>query len=352
MDERRALMAATIADPDEDTPRLALADWLQENGDEHDRARAEFIRFQVREARLPEDSAVRAKLAKQSARLREKHVAAWLGPLAEFCKLDLFERGLLAGWHATSAAFLAKTHQVAVRAGFPNVGIDALQLSESSKRGKDVAASPALEWVGQLCWLRAGIGDDGMKALADSPHTFRVSKFLVTNPGCTNDGVRAFARSKCWPNLRSFGIRGDTRNDRYGYGAATALLASDRLPKLDAIDLGGTWLDGTIDKSKFYSHPGLARLRSLRLEGPADVAALAMSPHPTGLEALYVAYADIDAAAALALADSPAFAKLKKVTLYGINTYQPRLSEAATGRLRDRFGDGLVLHYSPLAGRG
>jgi uncharacterized protein (TIGR02996 family) len=30
MDERRALMAAIITNPDEDTPRLALADWLQD----------------------------------------------------------------------------------------------------------------------------------------------------------------------------------------------------------------------------------------------------------------------------------------------------------------------------------
>jgi uncharacterized protein (TIGR02996 family) len=41
--ERDALMAAIIADPDDDTPRLVYADWLQENGDE---ARAEFIRLQ------------------------------------------------------------------------------------------------------------------------------------------------------------------------------------------------------------------------------------------------------------------------------------------------------------------
>ena len=42
MDERRALLLAAIAHPEEDTPRLALADWLQEHGDEDDRARAGF----------------------------------------------------------------------------------------------------------------------------------------------------------------------------------------------------------------------------------------------------------------------------------------------------------------------
>jgi len=53
MDDRHALMAAIIANPDEDTPRLVLADWLDENGDEHDHGRAEFIRLQCELARFP-----------------------------------------------------------------------------------------------------------------------------------------------------------------------------------------------------------------------------------------------------------------------------------------------------------
>lgn len=44
MNEREALLRAIYENPDDDTPRLVFADWLQENGDE---ARAEFIRVQV-----------------------------------------------------------------------------------------------------------------------------------------------------------------------------------------------------------------------------------------------------------------------------------------------------------------
>jgi uncharacterized protein (TIGR02996 family) len=42
--EREALLKAVCDNPDDDTPRLVFADWLQEHGDE---ARAEFIRLQV-----------------------------------------------------------------------------------------------------------------------------------------------------------------------------------------------------------------------------------------------------------------------------------------------------------------
>lgn len=47
MTERDALLWAIIDHPDEDTPRLALADWLDEHGDRADRGRATFIRAQI-----------------------------------------------------------------------------------------------------------------------------------------------------------------------------------------------------------------------------------------------------------------------------------------------------------------
>ena len=51
MNDRDALYAAILAHPDEDTPRLALADWLQENRDSR---YAAFIRKQIELAKVPE----------------------------------------------------------------------------------------------------------------------------------------------------------------------------------------------------------------------------------------------------------------------------------------------------------
>src|SRR5262245_46948004 len=45
MTERDALLRAVCDNPDDDTPRLVFADWLQENGEEE---RAEFIRLQIK----------------------------------------------------------------------------------------------------------------------------------------------------------------------------------------------------------------------------------------------------------------------------------------------------------------
>jgi len=66
--DEQALLRAFIADPADDTVRLAYADWL----DEHDEPeRAEFIRVQIELARLPTDDPRRTALGEREAELFE-----------------------------------------------------------------------------------------------------------------------------------------------------------------------------------------------------------------------------------------------------------------------------------------
>src|SRR5262249_45696762 len=62
----RALAAAIVAEPDDDLPRLAYADWCEEDGDPE---YAEFIRAQCALARLPWDDPQRAALRAREAQL-------------------------------------------------------------------------------------------------------------------------------------------------------------------------------------------------------------------------------------------------------------------------------------------
>ena len=54
MSDEAALLAAIRDNPDEDTPRLIYADWLDEQGGEANAARAEFIRVQCEFSLIPE----------------------------------------------------------------------------------------------------------------------------------------------------------------------------------------------------------------------------------------------------------------------------------------------------------
>ncbi len=75
-----AFLAAVIADPDADGPRLAYADWLDER---HDAARAEFIRVQCTLAKVDENNRDIHPLAAREQNLLKRHCDEWLRPLQE-----------------------------------------------------------------------------------------------------------------------------------------------------------------------------------------------------------------------------------------------------------------------------
>ncbi len=88
MSDEDALRAAIAAHPDEDTPRLAYADWLDEHADdapdpELSRVRAEFIRVQVERHRCPywlADQLARYRELSQCERvIQDRYTAAILG---------------------------------------------------------------------------------------------------------------------------------------------------------------------------------------------------------------------------------------------------------------------------------
>ncbi len=80
-----AFLNALRADPGDDTTRLVHADWLDEQGDA---ARGEFIRVQVRLAKMDEDDPDRLALEARERALLEEHEKAWVGAVP----------GCVSGW--------------------------------------------------------------------------------------------------------------------------------------------------------------------------------------------------------------------------------------------------------------
>ena len=83
MSDGDALLAAILAEPDEDTPRLAYADWLDEYGGEAEHVRAEFIRTQIALSCIPPREDRPVGLVSCEKRLLTTHRNAWLAPLQE-----------------------------------------------------------------------------------------------------------------------------------------------------------------------------------------------------------------------------------------------------------------------------
>ena len=92
MTERDALLKAVCDHPNDDTPRLVFADWLQENDEE---ARAEFIRVQIEIARFANPP---KKLAKRAGQLLRRHGPRWSFDLHEqdgFLWAQSYSRGFI-----------------------------------------------------------------------------------------------------------------------------------------------------------------------------------------------------------------------------------------------------------------
>jgi uncharacterized protein (TIGR02996 family) len=113
--------------PDDDTPRLIFADWLQEHGDAAAAARGEFLRSCVLRHRLPPDDPSYNLLKRREGELFTEHRWTWLGPLADRARSWGFERGLI---QIEAEAEKLLTHEVAAWARTEaGLWIDALTLT-------------------------------------------------------------------------------------------------------------------------------------------------------------------------------------------------------------------------------
>src|SRR5204863_9479551 len=91
----RKFLDYIVANIDEDTPRVAFADWLEENGRAE---RAEFIRVQCERARLPAWDHAQVRLRLREQELLKKYGEEWLAevPAVEGARWEGFRRGIVA----------------------------------------------------------------------------------------------------------------------------------------------------------------------------------------------------------------------------------------------------------------
>src|SRR5689334_9771824 len=108
MSDRDALHRAILANPDDDTPRLVLADWLDEHGDENDRVRAKFIRVQCAAVRAEPYTTARHDLQAQGYGLEARHGKAWATGMEGLAIASRFARGFVEEVTVYSKRFVAE----------------------------------------------------------------------------------------------------------------------------------------------------------------------------------------------------------------------------------------------------
>jgi uncharacterized protein (TIGR02996 family) len=175
--ERQALLRALVDSPDEDAPRLVYADWLDEHGEEADRARAAFIRLQVEAARLDRYDPRRLDLEGQAEALlnaqREDGVPrAWLAGLEGWGvnhHYTSFERGFPARVQDHPGKFLDRGHELWAVAPFSRLFFwEGWRAGEN--RDGELARCPHLARIRSLDIQGVPSSTDGLAALLASPH--------------------------------------------------------------------------------------------------------------------------------------------------------------------------------------
>jgi uncharacterized protein (TIGR02996 family) len=252
MDTEAALLAAMAAAPDDDTPRLVYADWLEENGQPE---RAELIRLQCRPA---DDTAAHAR----AEELLQAHRAAWDRPLR-----------LLKG-------------EVHYRRGFPHF----LKADFALIVKHQALLALAPDW--HLCPTRGDHDYDESQAdlcasLSTGPVADRIRGLNLAWAGWLPEETEALLAPPLVGRLREVRFGDDDRGRH-----VLNLLRRYRELRLETLGFGGDSYGGIGDEGcrVVASDRRLAALTALELPNndlsAAGIAALAGSPHVTRLRRL------------------------------------------------------------------
>jgi uncharacterized protein (TIGR02996 family) len=348
--EVAAFLAAAKDEPEDDAPRLVLCDWLQEHGDEHDAARAEFVRLQclfAREAlrdprvayllgserllqgtgRFPHGLAGAYQgLAARDARLGELwrraadllklHGDRWLGPLRERSYNVHFLRGLIS--LAVAGRRFAVRLMAAVAASEIGPWLEFLRLDSLPRQALGrTARCPLLAHLRTLDVAHnPSLGAEGLRVLASSPHLARLACLNASCTSLNEGGAAAVTAATGLTGLRELALGGNN----LGPQDAAALAAASHLGGLTSLYLGGNHLGAEGVRALGFS-PHMTNLLALNLIsnglGVEGVAALAGSPGLDRLTMLGLANNALGPEGLAALLDWPGLERLTVLDLNG-----------------------------------
>ena len=302
MSDEAALLKAIVAHADEDTPRLAFADWLDEHGDPD---RAAFIRAQCRLADMPPNDPDWVDLVEQQdelvARLRHRLTALSPKEPDEFYfGLDFldkhqepFRRGFPyfidcqvngPDWTSKETARVVReltrlVRTTTIRGFAPNISLDGLTAllaapvmaeltglalmyhwtgadwrRESADFFRLVATAPALRRVQQLC-LYSPYYPIPADELANATTFDSVRRLIVQTLTGTKAALDKLTRAVWFRRLRSFRCFLDTPAV-----AVPMITGLGKLPELQTLDLP-TFAAGAVSSLTAGKFPALTRLR-------------------------------------------------------------------------------------------
>jgi uncharacterized protein (TIGR02996 family) len=345
--------------PDDDTPRLILADWLEE----HDDPRGEFLRVQCELARQSTRGRRQAELKARERELLSRFEREWLAPLWQDGPRGTaeatFRRGLLQLRLRADDFFRQPYSRSAAwaTAEGPN-WIEQVSLWNLTQQFlAELAAAPVMARLTALCLRFSGEGhfpaanilagshqcsnlvslelldfsidDTDLHCLTDSPHLLQLKRLGLIDNSVRGPAIPDLAKFACLEAL-------DLSRNQFG-DAGVQALSKVAFGHLHTLGLDYNRV-GDRGARALAASPYFAGLRTLSLTGNVitgdGAAALVTSPAAANLRTLLLSQNVVGSRGADALIKSPHLQRLAVLDLQG-NV----LPDAKKAALQERFGE-------------
>jgi len=228
MAEQDELLQAVLDQPDDDAPRLAYADWCQQQSDEPTKARAEFIRTQIRLFRQINSLSHGEwfDLSQREQDLRKTYHDVWASTLGLMVYDYTFNRGFVEYISLSARGFLDHAQQL-----FSLAPILHLKLTELYGVLDELFTSPHLLRIRSLNLERCALVDQDIPKIADSPVLESLRWLSLAENGLTLNGAEALARSHLSKRLVYVSFYGNPVDPGGRYAADNEFILDSWLPE-------------------------------------------------------------------------------------------------------------------------
>ena len=225
MTTRGAAIGNVLANPDSDEARLELAAILQKAGD----PQGELIATQTEAAnefRAYGPTPDFRRLTLRSNELIARYQATWTAPVRALADNPIIIRGLVEGVTLPAVKFLSIAPQL-----YKLAPIRQIILVDTNGAAESIAMNPHLSQLVSLTFSNrskvAGIGDEGVSALASSAYVRKLKRLGLQANDLSIDGIDAIASSTQLRNLIYVELGGNRVRspvESYGVDAMSGLV--------------------------------------------------------------------------------------------------------------------------------
>jgi uncharacterized protein (TIGR02996 family) len=323
MEQDRIFLEAIRDDPEDDLHRLAWADWLDDQGQT---ARADFVRAQVRLARLPEGDPQRDRLEDEADDLLAAHEASWLDGVDLHVEEWQWRRGCIERVTVWADNLLRHGAELFARAPIRSV-----RLLMETGDGVRLASLPLLARVEELDLSRDSRDsaltctqqrDQPLEMLLSSPHLQRLRVLRLRGHLVEGPLLGTLAEAGLLGRL----VELDLANNQPLGDRAAHLLAAARAPALAALDVQSTNLTSYGVRALLRARhlPALTRLAfnaallfPRGLTAPAFASEWVAAPLSARMTELRFSAFPLDRAALDCLLGWEGLARLRHLSLWG-----------------------------------